>query len=56
MDIAFPKTFKGNVLNLYQFWIFVIIVATFWTCVMISSTIINTICLDILGKLFVKNK
>ncbi|CAI6357550.1 unnamed protein product [Macrosiphum euphorbiae] len=49
MEVATVKTYRGNVLNLYQFWIFFALVATYWTCTTISSVLINPICLDALG-------
>ncbi|VVC36466.1 Major facilitator superfamily domain,Major facilitator superfamily associated domain [Cinara cedri] len=43
------KTYRGNVLGLYQFWIFFITLNAYFTMTMLSSTLINPICLDILG-------
>ncbi|XP_022179018.1 major facilitator superfamily domain-containing protein 6-like [Myzus persicae] len=50
IDVATSTTYRGNVLTLYQFWIFFTLVATFWACCTIASTIINPICLDTLGE------
>ncbi|XP_060834215.1 major facilitator superfamily domain-containing protein 6-like protein B isoform X1 [Rhopalosiphum padi] len=49
-DIATVTTYRGNVLNLYQFWIFFILVATYWACITISTSLINPICLETLGE------
>uniref|UniRef100_A0A2H8TT59 Major facilitator superfamily domain-containing protein 6 n=1 Tax=Melanaphis sacchari TaxID=742174 RepID=A0A2H8TT59_9HEMI len=50
MDIAAVTTYRGNVLNLYQFWIFFILVATNWACQTVIVSLINPICLDTLGE------
>lgn len=49
MDIATAKTYRGNVLNLYQFWVFFMLVVMYWACVTTSTALINPICLDTLG-------
>jgi len=49
--LASVTTYRGNVLNLYQFWIFFILVASYWTCITITNALINPICLDALGKI-----
>lgn len=50
IEVATVTTYRGNVLNLYQFWIFFALVATYWACTTISSALINPICLDALGR------
>ncbi|CAI6371703.1 unnamed protein product [Macrosiphum euphorbiae] len=49
MEAATVTTYRGNVLNLYQFWIFFGLLATHWSCYLISIAFINPICLDNLG-------
>ncbi|KAF0727271.1 major facilitator superfamily domain-containing protein 6-like isoform X1 [Aphis craccivora] len=48
MRVATIPTYRGNVLNLYQFWIFFFIVSTLCACTAISITLQNPICLDLL--------
>ncbi|KAL4082827.1 hypothetical protein QTP88_029483 [Uroleucon formosanum] len=50
MEVATVTTYRGNVLNLYQFWIFFGLVATYWASGLISVSLINPICLDALGE------
>lgn len=42
-------TYRGNVLNLYQFWIFFSLLSAYWACATTANIILNPICLDILG-------
>ncbi|XP_060873291.1 major facilitator superfamily domain-containing protein 6-like protein B [Metopolophium dirhodum] len=48
MRIATVPTYRGNVLNLYQFWIFFITVAALWSCIAITITLQGSLCLDLL--------
>jgi len=50
-ELPTVTTYRGNVLNLYQFWIFFILVASYWACITITNALINPICLDTLGKI-----
>jgi len=49
MYAATVKTFRGQVLSLYQFWIFLGLLIMFWACSIIYTTMLNPICLEILG-------
>lgn len=51
IDLATEKSYKGNVLTLYQFWIFFILVVMLWMCVHVVHVLQNPICLDLLGKI-----
>ncbi|XP_016660309.1 major facilitator superfamily domain-containing protein 6-like protein B isoform X2 [Acyrthosiphon pisum] len=48
MRIATVPTYRGNVLNLYQFWIFFITVTVLWSCIAITLTLQGSLCLDLL--------
>ncbi|XP_001946757.2 major facilitator superfamily domain-containing protein 6-like protein B [Acyrthosiphon pisum] len=48
MLIATVPAYRGNVFNLYQFWIFLMTVSAFSSCAAITITLQNPICLDIL--------
>ncbi|XP_026804922.1 major facilitator superfamily domain-containing protein 6-like isoform X1 [Rhopalosiphum maidis] len=48
MRVATIPTYRGNVLNLYQFWIFFFILSTLSACMVTATTLQNPICLDLL--------
>ncbi|XP_025200118.1 uncharacterized protein LOC112598028 [Melanaphis sacchari] len=48
MRVATIPTYRGNVLNLYQFWIFFFLLLTSCCCMNIAITLQNPICLDLL--------
>ncbi|XP_008183664.1 major facilitator superfamily domain-containing protein 6-like protein B isoform X2 [Acyrthosiphon pisum] len=50
MEMSTVTTYRGNVLDLYQFWIFFGLISTHWACTLISISLINPICLDTLGE------
>ncbi|XP_015372475.1 PREDICTED: uncharacterized protein LOC107167802 [Diuraphis noxia] len=50
MQIFTVPTYRGNVLSLYQFWIFFFAVCALWSCMIITTTLQNSLCLDILDK------
>ncbi|XP_060873608.1 LOW QUALITY PROTEIN: major facilitator superfamily domain-containing protein 6-like protein A [Metopolophium dirhodum] len=49
MEVVTVTTYRGNVLELYQFWIFFGLITTLWACLLISLSLLNPICLDTLG-------
>jgi len=50
MDFITPQTFKGSVLKLKQFWLFVFIVSLFWICQAAVYSLGDSICFDQLGN------
>lgn len=55
MEVATVKTYRGNVLNLYQFWIFFALLAASWTSIVLLIIFVNPICLEILGLYNIKH-
>lgn len=51
MEAITEKTYRGNVLDLYQFWIFFTLLFSILSFTCLSGIFINPICLDILGRL-----
>lgn len=49
-NVTTVTTYRGNVLSLYQFWIFFMIVLTLWISLTVGTTLQNPICLDLLGE------
>lgn len=54
MDLITPQTYKGSVIELNQFWIFVLIVGLFWISQAAVYSLGDSICFDQLGKNFNK--
>lgn len=50
MDLITPQTYKGSVIELNQFWIFVVIVSLFWISQAAVYSLGDSICFDQLGK------
>lgn len=50
MDLLTPETYKDSVLQLSQFWIFVLLVGLFWLSQAAIYSLADSICFDQLGK------
>lgn len=50
MKATTEKTYKGTVLDLYQFWVFFALLFAICSFMCLSGLFINPICLDILGR------
>jgi len=50
MDLLTPETFKGNVMELRQFWLFFFVVCLFWMSQAAVYSLGDSICFDQLGE------
>lgn len=55
MDEITIKTYRGNVLLRPQFWIFVIVMAIYQITTSVEQSAQNTICLEILGIVYIRH-